>query len=291
MRRSIVVAFVLFLCTASPLGAAPYYESFNYAAGEGIGGKTGGSGFAGPWVAPTTAQNTVQERGLGYNALETSGRSVRNDGGTALRDLLTSGQPIFGAPGNQEKIWISFLFKGIDTNNNLDDGFAGFSLFEQTGEQFGQPVLSERLFIGKAVSSTFLEPKLGLTVYDTPGAWGAVVQSSTFFDTTQTHFMVVKLEYNLIPDTTTISLFVDPELDQNEPPAPSASYTTAVGQQMMTFDWIRLASGGGSAMQFDEFRLGRSFAEVGPVVPEPHSATVLVVAASLLLRRRIRAEP
>jgi hypothetical protein len=109
---------------------------------------------------------------------------------------------------------------------------------------------------------------------------------STTAATTATTLLVYRIGFT--PNGDRIDLFVNPTPGAELPATPDATFTTPAETTDAfpnAFDRIRLQSGDQS-FNFDEFRIGDSFAAVAPPVPEPASLGLLAVGGLLALRRR-----
>jgi hypothetical protein len=124
----------------------------------------------------------------------------------------------------------------------------------------------ERLFIGQPFTS-------GNYGFQQPGQ--PQQNSSTIIDAT-THFLVLSLDFGAT--TTTINMYVDPTPGLASPDVAAAVANYSIPN--FSFDNIRIEGGTGvnALLNFDEIRLGNSYAAVSPV-PEPGYLTVLSVTA------------
>ncbi|MCX7848062.1 MAG: LamG domain-containing protein [bacterium] len=101
-------------------------------------------------------------------------------------------------------------------------------------------------------------------------------------DLDTTYLMVVRMNFAASSDT--IDLYVNPsDLGGTPPATPSASIT------LSDFYWRSIRWYPGAAPNtgyLDEIRVGESFADVTPMIPEPGVAVALVLVAWLAQRRR-----
>ena len=72
----------------------------------------------------------------------------------------------------------------------------------------------------------------------------------------------------------TFSLYVNPTPGDPQPAAADATLTFDLGSQ----NGLALNTGNGAQVSFDEIRIGETFADVTPLVPEPASLILLGLA-------------
>ena len=248
------------------------YEGFAYAAGSSLNDQNGGYGWLGPWGADesaytVTASGKTYSDGIG-NSLPVAGFSLHVDNSyTGFRDIDASLWPethktsiaqdsyVLGKAGAE--IWISFL-GGPSPGWQYE--YEGVSLFNGT---------SETLFMGDAFD---------------PFTYGFHNHVSGAIDTTDIWvgnecLFLVRLLWNATGDSVTADMWLDPRLDGQgflaELPAESVASVTSPA---FYFDRIRIA--GNLECEWDEIRLGTSYADV---VPEP----ALAVSADFNRDRRI----
>jgi hypothetical protein len=275
------------------------YEPFDYLVGTDItgGSLNGGTGWGGTWgvnsggatIAGNTPGDTIVSGNLGYtdslgNSLMTLGNSGFFSGlpGTSqpFRDLGAAR----GADGTTT--WISFVGVrlGPTTNNAAEPDnpyprAANFSLYNAG---------SERLALGNSTGATndawSLIPLGGL---------GNRVASST--PMANQSLVVVRIDH--IGDSTVNDnayLFINPTLGVE--PDISLASAASVGLFDYTITRVRPFAGNQQATrpyaeaQFDEFRLGETWADVTPFTPVPEPSTWALVALGCAgffwLRRR-----
>ena len=226
------------------------YEGFDLAAGEnaltGSGGATS-FGWSGNWTN-TTADIGA---GLGYGDLASVGGSAVLDGANsaANRGLSTS--------LSSGTIWLSFLAV-VPTNNS----YSGLSLYDAFN--------TEMLFIGDVSAGT----NWGLQM---PGSGKPPLVTSSVSTTNQA-FLTLRIDFNAASATNeNIYLWVNPAHDSE--PLLASAQATLLGAQMGNGNpWtrIRLQQGGtGNNGTFDEIRIGQTWSDVTPVVPEPGTLALL----------------
>ena len=236
------------------------YDPFSYAAGS-LTAQNGGSGFSGMYTAASSGGSSVSAAGFGYtdansNALTVAGNKadfVGNNQGE-FRSLTTAPQ----ATGTT--LYVSFVMQLTTAN-----AYAGLSLFAGT---------TETLFLGEPGGA------LGFFGIDTKS--GSTLGSTT--PTSTKSLLVYRIDF--LATSATIRLYLNPTLGTE----PTTASLTATKTAALTYDSIRIQSGGTTAGSIDEIRLGTTYADVTPIaVPEPTTmALVLLGTAGMLrvLRRR-----
>ena len=265
--------------------AALVYEGFDYAPGSNaLNGKTGGNGFAGAWGN----QNANILIG-GFSYTDTNGNQLVTGGHRAFMDAVDPTQtapPATGAaispirniapiPGAPTTIYLSFLGRqsaGTDRDVSV-------SLFAATNGTFGT---QERLSVGHGNGFT------------TWGAYATAVGTQgahTTSPATNLAFLVARVDLNENGAKERIRLYVNPVLGA-EPAVADVDFNTFnILDSFAELNRIRMRAGGSTATQTashleaDELRVDLTYAGVTPMVPEPASATVVLLGAGLLTLR------
>ena len=265
---SLVVASAACLFPMAAEAALLAYDGFNYApAGSDLLGNSGGFGFSTPWQpggfnASINTNYDVQSGSLSSGGLVTSGNRVSTNAVTAIAGLTRNFLTPLGVPGTTR--YASFLLR---PEGQLQAGaFNGFF-----GVVLEQP-LEPELFVGKpgggAIDRYVLEDRGG----------SLQVASSTAPAVNQTVFLVLRADFTAGNDVFT--LYVNPVPGAPEPGAGLVKNNSNVG----TVAGVTLYSTG--AFSIDEFRLGETFADVTPAVPEPATWLLALLALTPLVRRR-----
>lgn len=269
--------FVLVLVAGQRAGAAlNAYEPFSYtppgADLNGLGAPPS-FGFASAWApggfnASIQANYDLASPSLGFGSLLTAGGRTSSLPTPAIAGLTRDLSAPLGTPGTMQ--YLSFLLR---PEGVLHEGaFNGF--FGVTLETAGEP----ELFVGKPGGGA-----IGNYVIEDRGGSGQAV-SNFLAVPGQTVLLVLKAEFN--PGGAAndrFTLWVNPTPGGAEPSSFSVlKFNSDLG--MVT--GLTLYSTG--AFSIDELRVGDTFADVTPVVPEPGTATALGAAGIMLRRVRSR---
>ncbi len=269
--RRLVSLFVASAACLFPMAAEAAllaYDGFNYApVGSDLLGNSGGFGFSTPWQpggfnASINTNYDVQNGSLSSGGLVTSGNRVSTNAVTAIAGLTRNFLTPLGVPGTTR--YASFLLR---PEGQLQAGaFNGFF-----GVVLEQP-LEPELFVGKpgggAIDRYVLEDRGG----------SLQVASSTAPAVNQTVFLVLRADFTAGNDA--FRLYVNPVPGAPEPGAGLLKNNSNVG----TVAGVTLYSTG--AFSIDEFRLGETFADVTPAIPEPATWLLALLALTPLVRRR-----
>lgn len=261
MRFNCLAIALATVSLASWAGAQTASDSFNYTAGAGaLANQNGGSGWSSTWG---TGTNSITSPGLTFSK---GGQTLTSAGGTAT----TVGNNV----GNFRQIsstvssgteFVSLLAK-LDSGTG-GTGYAGVSLFNGG---------SENLFIGQPNNNAF---------------WGLDQSTGGQFTTLPidgtTHLFVVQIDYGAgTAGNDRVRMYVDPTPGLSAPDVtPAIDVSTS---RSASFNQVRIQSGNAaSPIDFDELRLGTTYAGVTPAsVPEPATLGLFAVAALGLLARK-----
>lgn len=243
VRRTLIAGLLgcsICLPAYASVGGPIAYDSFSSPAGSVLGLETG-DGFNQPWQTAGGAK--VAAAGLTRAGLFTRGRAATTDGFNiaSTRDLTAN----LGSVNGSNTVYVSFLARiNPDNTNPVGPGsgtYAGISLLDR-GE--------ERLFLGMP----FEQSNWG---FDRAGSGvassGAAINGST-------RLLVYRIDFTATDSD--IRLYVDPAVGAAEPNAADAQiFDTAP----FSFNRLRVQSGtqnGGPQIDFDELRIGTTFASV-----------------------------
>ncbi len=217
------------------------YDGFDYATGS-LGGNAGGTG----WTAGVAwdGDQTVASPGLEWPRLPVAGNKVTSTSTASFR-LMPSG---FSALNRT--IWISFLCQDSATPS-----WCGISPFNGSG--------SEALFIGKPDTSAYWGLSLYNSMSDSGGVTGARLSTVPVGELA---FFVVRIVNSA--SSSHITAWLNPALNK-EPTVETAFYDNETAGETtgrVPFDRIRI-SGAGSALFYDELRIGETYVDVSATNP------------------------
>jgi hypothetical protein len=244
---------------AVAFGQATVSDSFAGDPGA-IAGRGGGTGFGDNW----TGAGNVVAPGLTFPALVTAGNRFDTAGGNngAFRTLAA---PIGTDAGT---VFVGFL---TSATGATPPDYAGLSFFSG-----GQS--NEELFLGMPFQT-------GNYGFDVPGV--GVQTAATAPVSPTPSLLVYRLTFT--PSAERIDFYANPTPGVL-PLTHTLAFNIPQGTFADTLTAIRLQSGdgpgGANPFSFDELRVGTSFDDVAPAVPEPATLGLLGAASLLLLRRR-----
>ncbi|MDA8376383.1 MAG: PEP-CTERM sorting domain-containing protein [Planctomycetia bacterium] len=240
------------------------YEPFNYTSGSTLNGQTAtGTGLTGTWGGSNTG--TISAGSLSEGNLATADNSYLSGGGNNTISFVSN---ITATTGNP--VWGSFL---LNTPSNVASNYGGLVL-EPAAPTSSAPAP----FIGISNSGHFLVQKYGSSDNT---VLGTAASANT------TYLLVFEDIANATsggPDT--LNLWVNPTAGAANPPATPDVSNTYSTSPIGAISGIDLANGGG--FSYDEVRIGTTYADVTPAVPEPATLGLVAIGAMglLLLKRR-----
>jgi hypothetical protein len=250
------------LCVFCPTSAraATAYDGFDYPVGTPNTAWNGGSGFGGRWIPEVQGQIAAGSLSDPTNTLATSGNHA--DGRYMNRQVAR------GTTGAD--FWVGYLMRRTaDTTGSPD--WSGLLMTGGTGTYFvGEPgggAGDNTLIIGSGDDSTY-------------------VSSGVPFEPGRDYFIVSHIETGAGNDRAT--LYVNPT-PGTEAPTGGVTFSGSnfiPGVPMFAFD---ANVSGTVTASFDELRIGDTYAEVAPAVPEPGAigAGAVTLLALALQRRRV----
>ena len=258
---ALVAAWVLVFAASARVEAAPAYEGFDYPVGTQHSGLTGGTNFM---RVASDAASTVAPGSLSdpTGTLLTSGNHLEGPTGTA-GTLLSYQLSPFTLTGNE--FWVSFLMR----QGAVSTGWTGMAMLSNgvgmyvIGEPGGGPGDGTLVISG--------------------GSDGSAVSSGVPFEANRDYFLVGHVQRG--PGNDLATLYVNPT-PGTEPPAGGVTYSGTDflgGPTLFTFHVVAAPT---ITASFDELRVGTTYAEVAPVVPEPTTSLACLVALSMLALRR-----
>jgi hypothetical protein len=266
-----LAAASLLACVPAADAALTASEGFDYAAvGADLVGQSGGTGFSGAWApggfnASISDNYDVAAGSLSFGLLATSGNRVSSAPTAAIAGVTRTPAAPLGADGTTAYFSVVLRPEGT-LNEGAFNGFFGLTL-----ETPGEP----ELYFGKPGSGAINE----YVVEDRGGA--GQVSSGVGAAVGQTALLVLKAQFQ--PGADVFTLYTNPTPGGPEPAAGAVKTGSDVGP----VTGVTVYSTG--AFSVDEIRVGTTFADVTPVVPEPSGALLsLPLAAAAALRRTRR---
>lgn len=265
------ITVLALLLSARTSSAAPLaYEGFDYPAGADLVGNAGGSGFSGPWApggfnASVSDNYDVAGGSLTFGPLVTGGNRVSSAPTNAIAGVTRSLAAPLGADGTTS--YFSVLLRPEGTlGAGVFNGFFGLTL-----ETAAEP----ELYIGKPGDGALTQ----YVVEDRGG--GGQVSSGAAATVGESALLVLKAQF--LAGNDVFTLYVNPTPGGPEPAAGAVKSNSNVGP----VTGLTIYSTG--AFSIDEIRVGTTFADVTPAVPEPSASLVCcLAAAAVALRRRRR---
>ena len=279
MRNTIVTVLLVVGMASLASGAATYEEDFNYTVGtQNLKGQ-------GPWIGQAVSPHAdfdVYSGSLSYtdgdgDVLVTSGNHVgkMDDAGAIVR-CDVSNRPLSPALqalfGTTQTIYMGFILGHGRGNLNLrgGNGHVEFGLVQNSLD------MSSRIRSSGAPGSA-------------PAVYGPHINNGT------TAFWGIKID-NVAGGNETYTVLIDPDLSN---PNWGASGLTSgplvdlgVPSELFLETWASDPSGIPGTQYYgglyDEIRIGLSWADVAPIVPEPATLSVLGIGCVLALLRRRR---
>ncbi len=247
------------------------YEGFDYAAGEDLTGKNGGTGWTTAWGADNAGVtdpggvvpgDTAAAASLTYtdakgNRLLTSGGHAVYSGaagtGLTIRDLAPRGDP-------GTTTWISFM--GIREGPTANNADTPDNPYPRGANVAFNSVATEKFAIGLASGS----PTNAWSILNAGGSQANQRVSTTPYS--QLSFVVIRVDHLAGNDQT--YMFLNPNLDAE--PGTTAAAAMTLGEFDHSFNRVRPFYGGDDAANsrpyaqyaLDEIRIGGSYAAVTP---------------------------
>jgi hypothetical protein len=264
-----LVLVLFFTCTTAHANLLSY-EPFGY---PGVGGDLQGSagggsfGFAGPWLpggfnASIFDNYDIAAGSLSFGPLLTSGNRASSGPVNAIAGLTRDLSTALGAAGTTRYYSLLLRPEGA-INEGIFNGFFGLNL-----ESPDEPELFTGKPGGDALTQYIIEDRGGSNQHASPIP---VVIG-------QTALLVVKAEF--LNPLDRFTLYVNPTPGAPEPLVGTIKFDSSLS----TVSSFTLYSTG--AFSVDELRLGETFADVTPTVPEPAALAIVLLPALAALRQR-----
>jgi len=289
------------------------YDGFDYTAGTGIAGQSGGTGWIGPWISGgnfvfgTNVAGSLAYTDPQGNTLLTAGGSMvagnwtSSSASTPSRTLANFAGETYGtnwlANGTY---WISFLAQRIGPSNATQPYYARQGSFVMFANGNATAQGNERFDVGRPNTNNYWG-----TPYDTWSVWavngiGGYTNTSGAPETTSyalnsATYVLIELvtgtTNGYLPDTAYVwfnwtNLTIQPDISTAILVETNQVDLSTINQfrfQMNGFNTV----GTNAMMQVDELRIATTFGEVAPV-PEPAAVALSALGgfALLALRRK-----
>jgi len=254
VARKILAGMALLSCLLACLltvtaHAQTALDSFDYPAGATLNSQNGGTGWAGPWVAPNVM--VIASKGkpfMGKMVATGNAVGIFADMNQFLTADRTAGFT-FGQPGTTE--WFSFLITRVHYNPAAANppAYGGLSLGGFHG-----------LFVGDTGNGHWGMDNAGKSLQGFVNASRVTEDAPTF--------LVLRADFH--SDVDKFTLYENPTPGLTDPDIPGiVKQDIEIGPSTL----VQFAYGNGNAYVVDELRLGSSYADVAPsltpTVPAP----------------------
>jgi hypothetical protein len=270
MKKSIPSIFACAALVSSAQGAIYLTETFNYTVGNNLVGS-------GSWVqdaagtALTIASGSLNEP-TGY--ADSTNNRVQIPSSTGHQ----SAQIQFDTVGSND-LYVSYLFRLDGVGTMADNSWSSFSRVENTaGTTNGLGLFLQK----NSTDGT----KFDIGIHKRANG-GSAVEALAGLSTGTVYLAVMR--YNLNGDgTDSMDLWINPSSSSYGGTAPTVTFSSTAGTDT-TAAWTTFVidpANAGTSGFFDELRVGTTWAEVVPAIPEPRAALLGGLGLLALLRRR-----
>ncbi|WOO42871.1 PEP-CTERM sorting domain-containing protein [Rubellicoccus peritrichatus] len=248
-------------------GGAPNYNGNASLVGQG---PTNVGGMTGNWLSGVGTGVLASDTGLTYSdsnyAPASGGSAFSTSSGNRVGRLLTTPY----TDTSSETIYLSFLMQTEDSSSST------YRAFELHNGGFGDGS-DRKLQIGFHTGDFGSSTNYGIRLDNV-----SITQSEVLGPNDGgVNLFVVQIDFSAITNNDQVTVWQNPDLTN-----PGAG--TAISGFNMTFDRISFASFSNADTNWDEIRLGNSFASVTTVVPEPSTLALIGFAGILAIIRNRR---
>jgi len=268
MSRKLLCVFVGLLVVGAAATAQATliaYDGFSGYTSGNLGGQNGGSGWGAAWNTPSVGTWTAGTTGLSYTD-------------TAGKVLVT--QPGCGIANNPYTGSTTYLVVTRPLSSSISSGTLYFSYLQYfVYDEGGKGPDYVGLLDDARTSGNLVSPAWGGSYYwrliqRNPSGDTGTANFASAAKAGETHLVVVKIEFDYSGTTEKTSVYFDPLLSA-EPATPTATLT---GRNTGTAaKWELFLRGGNFAnsQYIDEIRIGTTWGDVTPIVPEPGALVLL----------------
>lgn len=256
------------------------YDSFDYAVGD-LNGNNGGTGFTAAWSANAIVD--VVNGSLSYQA-----GNIGVSGGTKTAQVTGAiAGPLDNAAsraftGQSDTVYVSFLFRPLVNGGAAEDDFLQFMLNDDT-DQENSGSIGMRNITGTTGNDGYFG-----RIRDGSAETNAEATPNVLSVVGRTDVLIAKFSKVASANYNRLDLFVNPTSSIEGAPVATVSRDSGMG--LADVFSLRLAFlDTGDAYQFDELRIGTTFADVITTIPEPATMSLGVMGLLALAARRRKA--
>ncbi len=286
MKTSLALVAASLISTS--VYALPDYEPFADATGSGGTAYTVGSSLVGQvnaagrtWTqaGPTgSAAPVIASGNLTISGLASSGGNMAQFGGNGQSARFN-----MSSSANSGTVYFSFAMQlsDITTLNSGGVFWAGFN--NLAGSQATTPTVVDTRVITRSAVGGF---NIGLT--KSSGTTSDFVWSPSTFTTSDTIFLVGSYTFNPAANDDLSQLWINPSSATFGGSAPLADLSNSTGTDITTIaSWILFNRNANEPKTgfIDDLRIGLTWADVTPVIPEPSSFALLGLGLLAIGRR------
>lgn len=289
MKKTLILTLAGLLASLSANATLIAYEGFDYSAGSNLQTfiSGGGTGWADSgWTrAAGGSQFVTGSPSLSFNSLQTSGNSISGTHSGYNRNMTTN--PLSGI-GDGESVWMSFV---------LNVSSLGAGSFTDTRAVYlgWNGAAGNATNAGSMTKAEIRDYDVGAGTYTIYAADRSNVASDggITLDLNTDYLISIRYVNNLSGSNDLLEIYSVASSDLGLSDPTGASATSSIGGfNMNRSDFTQVGFSTfndlSANVSLDEFRVGTSFSDVTPTIPEPSTYALLFGVAALLWHRRLR---